>query len=106
MPNQQLLNDITNRLIKAYQPIAIYLFGSYAWGSPRPDSDFDLMVIVNESNEKNYKRPKKGLLALSGLHIAKDLVVYTAAEFSQRAHHASSLCRRIQQEGIKLYATT
>ena len=35
MVTKEVLEDIKNRLVKAYDPIAIYLFGSYAWDSKR-----------------------------------------------------------------------
>jgi hypothetical protein len=36
------------RLVEAYHPERIYLFGSKARGDAGPDSDFDLMVIVSD----------------------------------------------------------
>lgn len=34
MVNKKLLEEVKNRLVETYNPIAIYLFGSYAWGKP------------------------------------------------------------------------
>lgn len=33
-----------NRLVKTYDPIAIYLFGSYTWGAPSEESGLDLVT--------------------------------------------------------------
>lgn len=46
MINKETIEEVKNRLVKTYNPIAIYLFGSYAWGSPTEDSDLDLLVII------------------------------------------------------------
>jgi predicted nucleotidyltransferase len=40
------LAEIVRRLVAAYQPERIYLFGSVARGEAGPDSDYDLLVIV------------------------------------------------------------
>ena len=41
-----LLAEIVRRLVEAYQPERIYLFGSKARGDAGADSDYDLMVVV------------------------------------------------------------
>jgi len=97
------INIIKKRLIDAYNPRMLYLFGSYAWGIPDEQSDFDLLVVIDKSDEKPYKRIKKGIDALTGLRIAKDILVYTTDEFEQLAHDSSTLCYKIKKEGIKLY---
>jgi predicted nucleotidyltransferase len=94
---------IKARLIQTYQPREIYLFGSYAWGKPDNDSDIDLLVILNESNEKSYKRPIKGIKALKGLKIGKDIIVYTKSEFHELSGNISTLCYKIKNEGLKIY---
>ena len=95
-----------NRLIEAYNHLrAIYLFGSFAWGEPDKDSDLDFLIIVSHSKEKKYKRAVKGLRALRGLRIAKDIIVYTKEEFEQISNDTTSLCYKIKNEGIKLYET-
>lgn len=96
-----------DRLIAAYNHLkAIYLFGSFAWGQPDKDSDLDFLIVVNHSKEKKYKRAVKGLRALRGLRIAKDIIVYTKEEFEQISNDTTSLCYKIKKEGIKLYETT
>jgi predicted nucleotidyltransferase len=39
------LQDIVRRLRAGYTPQKVILFGSYAYGNPRPDSDLDLLII-------------------------------------------------------------
>ena len=53
MISKEVLEEVKNRLVQAYNPVAIYLFGSYAWGVPTEDSDLDLLVVVDESEEKS-----------------------------------------------------
>ena len=52
------LMPIVERLIEAYQPDRIYLFGSKARGDYGPDSDFDLMVVVPDDAPEDHKRSR------------------------------------------------
>ena len=52
------LMPIVERLIEAYQPERIYLFGSKARGDYGPDSDFDLMVVVPDDAPPARKRSR------------------------------------------------
>ncbi|HBM16824.1 MAG TPA: DNA polymerase III subunit beta [Lentisphaeria bacterium] len=82
--NQDTLQEIKNRLISVYKPETIYLFGSYAWGNPDKNSDVDLAVIVEKSNEKSYRRTQSGALALWDIKLPIDLLVYTRDEFNEK----------------------
>lgn len=104
MIQKEVIDEVKNRLVKVYDPVAIYLFGSYAWGSPTEDSDLDLLVVVEESDEKSYKRPIAGHRALIGLCISKDLIVYTKQEFEKYSKDVTSLCYKIEKDGELLYA--
>ena len=51
----QALDEVIGRLAAALNPVAIYLFGSRALGTARPDSDFDLLVVTRpEDGEAGY----------------------------------------------------
>jgi len=40
------LDHVVSCLVRGLDPLAIYLFGSRARGDARPDSDFDLLVVL------------------------------------------------------------
>jgi uncharacterized protein len=103
MVTTEMLNEITKRLVKAYDPVAIYLFGSYAWGSPTNDSDIDLLVVVNSTDKPRWERSHPGSEALWGLRVSKDLLVYTKVEFDRAVGHPSSLASKVKNEGVVLY---
>ncbi len=105
MVTKQVLEDIKKRLVKAYDPIAIYLFGSYAWGTPTQESDLDLLIVVDKSDEKSFRRPIKGYDALQGLeYIPKDLIIQTKDEFEQRSEEKTTLEYKIKKSGELIYA--
>ena len=45
-----LLEEMT-RLVDEFQPEQIILFGSHAYGTPHPDSDVDILVVMPARNE-------------------------------------------------------
>lgn len=104
MPIQQeVIDEVKQRLVKVYDPLSIYLFGSYAWGHPNEESDLDLLVVVEESSEKRHRRGKPGYEALWGMEVFKDLVVYTKQEVEMRAGDPHSLVHKILKDGKLLY---
>jgi len=98
------IEEVKNRLIKVYNPLEIYLFGSYAWGVPTEDSDLDLLIVIEASDEKRHKRGKPGFEALWGLCISKDLMVYTRSEVEKLSADPTSLVYKILKQGRLLYA--
>ena len=43
------LDKIVRRVVEAYRPEKIILFGSYAYGQPSADSDLDMLIIKKTS---------------------------------------------------------
>ncbi len=99
----ELLDELTRRLVEAFQPEEIILFGSHAWGSPDRGSDIDVMVIVATSDLSEYERTVAAHRCLSGLAIAKDVIVRTRAEFDDLCTVRGSLEDKIASQGEVLY---
>ena len=106
MISQDKIQEATRRLVEAYNPVAIYLFGSYAWGVPNEDSDLDLMVILSNEDKVVFSTYKIGNRALWNIGFSKDILVNNESDFQIWANHPSTLQHKIQKEGIKLYEST
>lgn len=104
MVNKDVLEEVKKRLVETYNPIAIYLFGSYVWGSPTEDSDLDLLIVIDKSDEKSYARVRPGQRALFGLGISNDLIIYTKDEFDRISSNVTTLGYKIKHEGKVIYA--
>ncbi len=104
MITRKIIDQAIKRLVETYQPISIYLFGSYAWGDPTEESDLDLLIIIDHTDQNDYQRPVAGHHALWGLEIPKDLLVYTKNEFEKDSQDVTTLCYKVNKEGVKLYA--
>lgn len=73
------LPAIVGRLVRLADPVRIVLFGSRATGRAREDSDYDLLVVVDRSDNRRAERIALGA-ALVDVPVALDLVVAPAAE--------------------------
>ncbi|MGH2733508.1 MAG: nucleotidyltransferase domain-containing protein [Actinomycetota bacterium] len=99
-----LLAEIVRRLIEAYEPERIYLFGSCARGDAGPDSDYDLLVVVPDSAPERRRRSRLAYEVLWEMEGAADVLVCTRANFESRLHLVASLPATVVREGKLLYA--
>jgi uncharacterized protein len=106
--SQSKIEEATARLVKAYQPEAIYLFGSYAWGEPNEDSDVDFMVILKDDAEMAWDAFRIGVFALyyANIDFPTDILVDKKHSFEHRSIHPSSLEFKIKKDGVNLYRAT
>jgi predicted nucleotidyltransferase len=102
---QAAIDTAVERLVAEFQPEQIWLFGSYAWGEPRQDSDLDFVVVVPESDERPIKRMQRAAGCLAGLGMANDVVVKTREEFDRFCDVTASLTHKVTREGSLLYGT-
>ena len=93
------LVDIIERLITAYEPERIYLFGSKARGDHAPDSDFDLLIVVPDGAPAERRRSRLAYQALRGTGAAADILVWTGGRFDGRLHLVASLPATVVREG-------
>jgi uncharacterized protein len=99
-----VLTDIVGRLVGAYRPERVYLFGSMARGDAGPDSDYDLMVVVPDDAPPERKESGLAYKALRGTGVAADVLVCTHSYFEARRHLRASLPGTILREGRLLHA--
>ena len=99
-----LLAEIITRLVRAYSPERVYLFGSKARGDDGPDSDYDLMLLVPDDAPADLTRARLAYQVLWGTGTAADVGVWKTSQFESRLHVRSSLPASVLREGKLLYA--
>ena len=99
-----VLAEIVHRLVDAYQPERIYLFGSVARGEAGPDSDYDLLVVVPDDAPPERKQSRLAYEVLWGTATAVDVVVCRHSYFEERRHLKASLPGTVLREGKLLHA--
>lgn len=77
------LSMIVGRIVRLVDPARIVLFGSRARGDDRADSDYDLLVVVNEVANRRATRIAIRR-SFADLPVAADVVVATVAEVEGR----------------------
>lgn len=83
----------------------VRLFGSYARGTARADSDADLLITVPDAWLAGHDRLQVlGALwrKLASHHLPLDLLLYSQAEVRERAQYRSAVTTQAYQEGILL----
>jgi predicted nucleotidyltransferase len=103
MLTAELLQEIVQRLVDEFHPERIILFGSHAWGTPSPDSDVDLLVVVSASQLPPAQRAVRAHRALRGLGIPKDVLVRTHDEIERYRLVPASIEAEILERGRPLY---
>jgi predicted nucleotidyltransferase len=100
--NDQKLEEIRSILIREFNPKKIYLFGSRANGNHRSNSDYDLVVVVENSDLDRHDRNVKARLALFDVGAPVDVFVYTHAEFEDWKDEMSSIPETAYRLGREL----
>jgi uncharacterized protein len=96
------LPEIIDRITRRFNPVRILLFGSWARGEARPESDIDLLVVMPQVDNKRQMAISIGN-ALSNLPVSKDIVVTTPEEIAARGDQIGNILRPALREGIVLY---
>ncbi|MCL2509016.1 MAG: nucleotidyltransferase domain-containing protein [Oscillospiraceae bacterium] len=101
--NQEILN-ITEAIKQAIPAEIIYLFGSYAYGTPNEDSDYDFFVVIPDGGIKPLDAMQKAHKAL--IPVNRKTPVDILADYKSRFEgrkHLNSLERKIARDGVVLY---
>ncbi len=104
MATDSALDEIVSRLVKAYEPQRIYLFGSQARGESDAESDYDLMVVVPDGAPPDKTGSRLAYECLWGTAAATDVLVWRKSDFEDRLHLKASLPATVVREGRLLYA--
>ncbi|MFN0077790.1 MAG: nucleotidyltransferase domain-containing protein [Prosthecobacter sp.] len=102
---QPAIAEATRRLVEEFHPEQVWLFGSYAWGEPTPDSDLDFAVVVPASEETPLRRAQRAQMSVFDIPMAADILVPTKPEFERFRHVKASLGYKIVHEGRLLYGS-
>lgn len=104
-PFKQEFSRVLDRIVQGYEPEAVYLYGSFAWGEPHLDSDFDLLVI-KETNDRPIDRrvAVARIVSRDAGRVPVEAVVLTPQELAARHATGDPFVREMVERGTLLYA--
>jgi len=96
------ITGIVERIVASFAPEKIILFGSHAYGNATPDSDLDLLVIM-ETDLPAAERNRKISRLLRPRHLPVDIVVRNPQEIQRSLRRVDSFVHEILEKGVVLY---
>lgn len=96
------LAGVIATLVEAAQPEKIILFGSYARGEARPDSDIDLLVIEEDVASRRAEMVRLDR-AISQYRLPVEVIVVSADEVRKYGNLPGHLLYPALREGEVLY---
>lgn len=100
MVSRQEIRSFVDAVTSRFRPASVILFGSYAYGQPRKDSDVDLMVVMNHRGSAARMATRIRLACPRSFPM--DLIVRTPAEVRRRLRAGDQFLREVTSRGIML----
>ena len=103
MVSQSDIQLFVNEIVTGYQPEKIYLFGSYANGTPTADGDIDLF-IVKHTKERKKDRIKQVLNIIKSYPDSViDMIICTPEELDNVKSDFVNIANEAIKTGKLLY---
>jgi len=100
---QAQIRQLCSRIVREFKPEKIILFGSHAYGRPTPESDLDVMVVMQFEGDPLEQAVK--MLNRLNVLLPIDLLVRTPEQIQQRLEMGDSFMRDIIEHGKVMYET-
>jgi predicted nucleotidyltransferase len=102
---KNMIVQITEKIKSNYRPEKIILFGSYAHGTPGPDSDIDILIIKTTSDRPIDRRVLVRKITFDpNRRIPFEFIVLTPDEIQARLNIGDQFIEEIIKKGELLYA--
>lgn len=101
MIEKRRIFELAEQIVSEFQPERVILFGSHAYGTPRPDSDVDLLVIMpfkGRSFDKSLE-----ILNRTDPRFPIDLLVRDPEDTARRYREFDPMIREALDRGTILY---
>ena len=104
MPEPPLVPpELLDRVVDYFHPRRIVLFGSRARGESGPDSDIDLLVILDDDAPADRLTLRAGCESRRGYERSVDVIPVREAVYRRRAKIAGTLAYEAEIDGIAVY---
>jgi uncharacterized protein len=100
---RQSLGQAVQAIVGLARPELIILFGSWAEGTAREDSDVDLLVVADYANRTALTADLYDALMPILLPRSLDVLVYTPESWARGRELLGFITREADQRGVRLY---
>lgn len=102
-PSSAVPAALLDAVVSYFHPRRVILFGSYARGEAGPDSDIDLLVIVDDETPAEMLSATAIHAAREGYHEPVDIIPYRASVLAERARAIGSFAHTVLRDGVTVY---
>jgi predicted nucleotidyltransferase len=94
---------LIERILCAWRPLQIWLFGSRARGDAKVDSDWDLLVVVPDDTPDAELEPMAGWRLQKGSGVPADVVACRLSDFREGRMTHNTLAYEVASHGLLVY---
>jgi predicted nucleotidyltransferase len=95
------IDHVVRQIVERFQPRQVILFGSYAYGEPRPGSDVDMLVVMDAPGKEAEAAVR--VCQTIDYHFGLDLIVRSPQKLTERLALGDPFLREIVSRGKVLY---
>lgn len=99
---QDVLDDMTRRIVERFHPDKIIVFGSYVRGEHTENSDLDILIVMPVEGSRR-KRANEIDLTLADRVVPMDLIVVTPEQFDRQKDVIGTIVREAVRDGRVIY---
>ncbi|MEI7425337.1 MAG: nucleotidyltransferase domain-containing protein [Candidatus Moraniibacteriota bacterium] len=98
---EKKIQEVADKIVQEFQPEKIILFGSWAWGEPTEDSDVDLFVVKETTDNRKTAMEIDG--SIFPRPFPMDLFVYTPNQLKKELSFEEPFITKVSKKGMLLY---
>lgn len=95
--------ELLQSVVAHFRPQRVIVFGSVARGAAGPDSDIDLLVVLDDDAPIEMLGARSVYEARKNYHHAVDIMPCRASVLNARARAKGSFASTVLREGITVY---
>jgi predicted nucleotidyltransferase len=101
---KRTIDEVVRQIVDKFRPLQIILFGSYGYGRPKPESDVDMLVIM----ETPLRETEQAVHICQAIeyHFGLDLIVRTPETLRRRLALGDPFLKEVMAQGRTLYERT
>lgn len=102
-PNEAVPQELLDRVVTYFDPQQVVLFGSRARGEAGPDSDIDLLVVLDDNAPAEKLAARASYEARRGYTGPADIIPMRRSVLNRRARAIGSFAHVVMRDGVTVY---